>query len=145
MNWFETVLLHEGFGTPVDWTVTKQTDTHFEARFRIKPVIYDVSLFRYDRRQDAWELSFTARTKQKDYGFEASGTGNAWTVFGTVIAIARQFISRKRPGTLKIESDITKRARAKVNLRLAQAIAQDLPYTIEDEHYHIFLHRLSEP
>ncbi|CAM6054473.1 unnamed protein product [Sphagnum tenellum] len=107
-------------------------------------VTYDVSLFRYARKDDGWELSFTAATKTKNYGFTPSGTGNAWTVFGTVIDIARKFITLKHPKVIKIESDITERSRVAVNRRIARAIANGLPYEIEDEEYHIFIRRMPE-
>jgi hypothetical protein len=137
-------IIDEAFGAPVKWQITKQTDTHFEVKFKINAVTYDVSLFRYDRENDGWELSFTAATKTKEFGFAPSGTGNAWTVFGTVINIARKFIALKKPNVIKIESDITERSRVAVNLRIARAIANELPYAIEDENYHIFVRRLPE-
>ncbi len=73
-------IIAEAFGAPVEWQITKQTDTHFEVKFKINAVTYDVSLFRYDRKNDGWELSFTAATKTKDFGFAPSGDA-ASTIF----------------------------------------------------------------
>jgi hypothetical protein len=124
-------ILDEAFAPPIAWKWETQSKIEWVALFRIKPVKYTVSLFRYDSTMDAWELSFVAATAKKDYGFSQSGTGNAWTVFGTVIAITRQFIEQKHPTILKITNEGAKRFA--VNSRLAKAIMAGFPYELQPQ------------
>lgn len=120
----------EGFAPPVRWRWTEQTKIEFVAMFKIAKVTYTASIFLFDSSIDGWDLSFSAATKTQDFGFRASRTGNSWKVFGTVVAIAREFIKLKHPKLIKIESDTTERSRLAVNRRIAGAIADGMPYTV---------------
>lgn len=116
--------LAESFST-TDWRWTRQTKIESEAIFKIGKVQYDVSIFCYDSALKAWELSFTAKTRKTDFGFSASGTGNARKVFGTVVEIAREFLVGHPDCCMKIVSDHTERSRLAVNRRIASAIADN--------------------
>ena len=116
-------ILVEAFAPPVKWKWTEKKQMEWVAQFQIKPVVYTASCFLYMRPKDLWEFSFSAKTKKQDFGYEPSGTGNAFTVFGTIVDIAATFLRTKRPAGIKIESDSTHRSRASVNARIANAIA----------------------
>lgn len=133
MRYYQIV---EAFAPAVKWQWTERKDFEFVAVFKIGKVSYTVSCFRYDSSVDAWELAFEAATKKEEFGHRVSKTGNAWKVFGTVIAIARQFIVLKQPKILKIESDVTERSRLAVNRRIAAAIVDGQAYTVSETDKH---------
>jgi hypothetical protein len=116
--------LLERFDTPSRWKWTRATAIEWEGEFKIAPVIYAVSVFRKNSLEDIWELSFSARTKTKDYGYVVSGTGNAWKVFATVVQMGTRFVQSNHPRSLLISSDTTHRTRFRVNRRIAQEIAE---------------------
>ena len=127
-------MIREGFSPPTKWKWTQRNEMEYVAVFKIGKITYTASLFR--SHSDTWDFSFTAASKTEDYGFDASGTGNAWTVFGTIVDIARQFIKIRNPSEIKIESDITERNRSAVNNRIAKAISDGLGYSVRsvDDH-----------
>lgn len=122
--------IDEGFAPAVNWRWTERTGIESIAVFKIGKVKYTVSIFLYDSTINAWDLSFVAETKNQDFGFRASNTGNQWTVLGTVIKIAQKFIEDRHPKMVRIESDTTERSRLAVNRRIAGAIAQGSSYTV---------------
>ena len=119
--------INEAFAPAVKWRWTERQDFSFAAIFRIGKVTYEVSCFRFDSTTDSWVLDFTAATKKEDFGHQVSNTGNAWKVFGTVVAIAKQFLVLKKPKMLKIESDLTERSRLAVNRRERHTRPEERP------------------
>lgn len=123
----ETTLV-EALAPPVKWRWTERKDFEFAATFKIGKVTYEVSIFRFDSTVDGWLFDFTAATKDEEFGYEVSNTGNAWKVFGTVADIAKRFVALKKPKLLKIENDPTERSRLAVNRRIASAVVQGTRY-----------------
>ena len=121
MRYFE--LIPEKLSRPVRWRWTHDTSFEKAAEFRIGKILYSVSIFRYDSTQDAWELSFVAQDT-----YQATGTGRALTVFGTVADIALAFARDEQPRLVKIVSDTTERSRFVVNQRLARIVGEKIGY-----------------
>jgi hypothetical protein len=122
--------LSESFSHPVEWVWISKKYLEWTAAFRIGTVTYLVSVYLVNSTMDKWEISFTAQTPDKDHGHQRAGTGNAWKVFGTVIAITRAFMEAKAPETIFIDNDDPKRFI--VNKRLAEeAVAGSADYHLD--------------
>jgi hypothetical protein len=133
------VNLFEKF-SQVRWKWTEKKNFEWTAIFYVEDIAYTVSLFLFDSPTDSWELSFTAASGDTDFGFNPTGTGNAFAVLGTVIQIAKAFLALKQPNCIKIESDIWPRSRFLVNWRIASAISHGTDYVSEkNEHKEIFI------
>lgn len=115
-------------GSTARWRWVERKSIEWVAEFRIQSVTYTVSIFLEHSVEGRWELSFTAETPEREFGYSRSGTGNAWMVFSTVVQIARMFVQERSPNIIRIDSEDSKRLA--VNRRIAQAIAHDNPYTV---------------
>lgn len=142
--------LLEKLSKPVSWKWTQKSLIEWIAKFKIDKVIYTVSFFRYDSRNDLWDFSFTAETKEKDYGYSRSGTGNAFKVYGTIVDIADVFLQKKNPRGIKLDSEVDLRnTRFSVNFHIAKIIEKQIEVyktVIFKNTYEIFLlHREAKP
>ena len=92
--------------------VLKQHDDEYVGEFTIEDHKYQVYFECQDdsTEKSRWDFSFalthTIQTKNGPYNkreFGDSGTGNAFIVYATVVAVLREFINKVKPGIIDFE------------------------------------------
>jgi hypothetical protein len=146
----DTDLLSESLDVVADWAWVRRSRIEWEAAFDIDGTNYLVSFF--DTHGGAYEVNFGARADGEEWHTQhVSGTGNAGTVYATVIAIIVDFEQQMGPAARSfiIESDLTERNRHRVNQHIAKRLQQRFEgeYHIEDRPQEgtIILKRVDEP
>lgn len=137
----------EAFASPVAWRWTERGRITWAAQFKIGKMLYTVYLENTSRHSPT-ALNFDARDttdKSQEWGTQhATGTGNAFAVYSTVLDIVAKYLASQGGAVreLEIQSDTTERSRHAVNRRLAQKIAEIGHFDeIEDDGSMILLKR----
>jgi hypothetical protein len=130
-------IITEAFNSPVDYHWVSHGPVTWQANFRIKPMNYYVYIEKVGGDPE-WTISFSAFDETSSNMFatqEATGTGNSWAVYSTVLAVIDDFMDQYDDVVqrLVIESDTTERNRHNVNTRIAKIIADRWNFTIQND------------
>lgn len=136
----------ETLGAPVSWTWENDVSPgqigyqRYRAFFRVKENDYRMTMSL--RFMNRWDVTFallreTWRSKDTNDGdttdkvpyFGVMSTGSAFTVFGTIVAILKDFTKKQKPMSLHFDA-MAEPSRIKLYQRLVQMVPQI------DPHYH---------
>lgn len=106
------MLLREVFSTVAPFSWTEQSPDAYEAEFMVEDAFYRVSFLLIKKewyKSDFWNAQFimvngTTRDEEGNVGYGIEQTGNAGIVFGTVIQIIKEFITKANPKLIKFEA-----------------------------------------
>ena len=124
--------LFESLDAILPWQWQGKEKTRWDATFSIGQMLYRVT-FHYEDETDFWWLSFTAQVPGSGPSTNKTGTGNAFKVYATVVAIAVAFTKENTSvGCLTIESDIDEGAsRFRINYRIARELSKRLNWKLD--------------
>lgn len=130
-----TLPIAESLDTVAPWQWVRTGRIEWEAEFDIGETNYLVSIFNVN--QGVYKVDFGARAAGEDeHSLHVTGTGNAGTVYATVIDIICDFEGQAGDAAraFVIESDLTERNRHRLNLHIAKRLQQRFEgkYDIED-------------
>ena len=93
------MLLNELFNQPLPWKWTTNDDGEMIAEFTTDTTPYWISFVRHDMAEedaDLWDVEFGVEGVNYPKNMEVTGSGDASTVFATVIDIIRAFTRTHR-------------------------------------------------
>ncbi|AJT61117.1 hypothetical protein [Vibrio phage XZ1] len=129
-EWLSSVNLTEAFDRPskIHW-VEKRIHS-WGGTFTVNGDEYAIAI-QYQEQNDAWELVFLGMNSSGDYTYSATGRGNMYGVFATVMSGMREFIDEREPETIyfSAERDIKNDSDSRIKLynRLVKRYADTLP------------------
>lgn len=146
MKTFADFLLAETLGTPVPWHWVTSDDDFFQAKFTIGSATYEVQFLEEDPESElnVWSLTFarvtikqpvgTTRLPYPSWQTGITKTGQAFTIFATILAIMKDFVSTHHPNEIYFTADEPSRQKLYSRLgRMARSLDPTYSYDSSGE------------
>ncbi len=135
-------LLTELFASPVSWKWYITSDDQWTAKFIVNNVPYICEFVVDDAARtarqndpdyddgggdDEWDMSFQLNDEKATKPFALSGTGHAFQVFATVVAILKDFLRQVKPAKVYFSADETEPSRISLYNRFIDSVSDVIP------------------
>ncbi|AGN30040.1 hypothetical protein VPFG_00035 [Vibrio phage nt-1] len=95
-EWLSSVNLTEAFDKPSKIHWVEKSITSWGGTFKVNGEGYAIHIG-YQSNKDAWEVVFLGKNADGDYTYRATGAGNMYGVFATVMSGMKEFIDEREP------------------------------------------------